>query len=75
MVELLQGIVDFFTNIFNFFHSVIDTVTGFIESVSSWWKTMLVIIGMFPPAVVGICVAAFALLLAFVVIEILRDFL
>lgn len=75
MLDILQGIADFFTNIFNFFQSVIGTVTGFIESVSEWWDTMLIVINMMPPAVVGICVAAFALLLAFVVIEFLRDFL
>lgn len=75
MLEILQGIADFFTNIFNFFQSVISTVTGFIESVSNWWNVMLIVISMMPPAVVGICVAAFALLIAFVVVEVLRDFL
>lgn len=75
MFDALSKIGEIFTTIFEFFQGIIDTVSSFISSVTSWWDSVLVILGALPPAILGICVAAFALLVAFIVIELLRDFL
>ena len=75
MFDFFSEIGEMISNIFGFFQSCIDGITGFIESLKGFWGTAMMILSMFPPPVVGIFVAAFALLVAFVVIELLRDFL
>ena len=75
ILDLLKGIVDIITNILDFFQGLIETVTGFVSGIQDWWETMLTLISIMPDSVVGICIAAFLLLVSFVVVEILRDFL
>lgn len=75
MLDILQSIADIFTAILEFFQGIVETISTFIESIKEWWETVLAIISMMPDPIIAICVAAFALLLVFIVIEILRDFL
>lgn len=75
MFDALSGVVDIITTILDFFQSLIDIAVGFVQDVQAWWATVLTILGMMPPAILVIVGAGFALLLAFVIIELLRDFL
>lgn len=75
MFDALSGVVDIITTILDFFQSLIDIAVGFVQDVQAWWDTVLTILGMMPPAILVIVGAGFALLLAFVIIELLRDFL
>ena len=62
-------------NIFGFFRDCITGITGFIDSLQSWWESAMVIISVFPRSMVVIVVAAFGLLAVFILVELLRDFL
>lgn len=75
MFDFFEKIGELISNIFGFFQSCIDGITGFIDTLKGWWDTALIILSIFPTPVVVIFVAAFALLLAFVIVELLRDFL
>ena len=75
MFDALSGVVDIITTILDFFQSLIDIAVGFVQDVQAWWATVMTILGMMPPAILVIVGAGFALLLAFVIIELLRDFL
>lgn len=75
MFDALSKIGEIITAILGFFQGIIDTVSSFISSVSAWWDSVLVILQAMPASILTICIAAFALLVAFIVIELLRDFL
>lgn len=75
MLDWFQGIADTITNIFNFFAGIIDAIGSFVENVKAWWENVLIVLDALPGSVVVIAVAAFVLLLVFIVVELLRDFL
>lgn len=75
MIEFFESIGETLTNIFNFFKSVIDTFKGIGESISGFFTTAASVIEILPAPVQATLYAALALLLAFIVIELLRDFL
>lgn len=75
MLDWFQGIADTVTNIFNFFAGIIESIGKFIDNIKAWWDNVLIVLDALPDSVVVIAVAAFVLLVVFIVIEFLRDFL
>lgn len=75
MLDWFQGIADTITNIFNFFGGIITAIGDFITNIKAWWDNVLIVLDALPDSVVAIAVAAFVLLLVFIVVELLRDFL
>lgn len=75
MLDFFAQIGQIIENIFGFFRTVIDAITGYIESVKAWWEILFTILEAFPASVLVIVGAAFTLLVVFIVIELLRDFL
>lgn len=75
MFDFFSKIGELIANFFGFIQDCINGVTGFVDTLKSWWESALLILGMFPDSVVKVIVVAFALLLTFIVIEIARDFL
>lgn len=74
-MDFLKDIVDAITSIFDFFSGIIESINDFIEQVNTWWDVFLTVLEAFPPSLVAIVVGGFGLLIAFIVIELLRDFL
>lgn len=75
MVDFIQSIGTTFTNIFDFIVGVVDTFKGIGEAVSSFFVSAGALISILPLPVQAIIYSALALLVAFIVIELLRDFL
>lgn len=75
MLDFFNEIGSVISNIFGFFQSVISSITGFIDSVKSWWAIFMTVLSVFPTPLLAIVGAAFTLLIVFIVIELLRDFL
>lgn len=75
MFDFFAKIGEIISNIFGFFHGIIDGITGFVASLQAWWDAAMTIISLFPPSVVAVVGVGFVLLIGFIVVEILRDFL
>lgn len=75
MLDFFTKIGEILTNIFEFFQSTIDGVNDFVANIQAWWDTAIVVLSFLPDSLVAFLIAGFLLLLAFIVIELLRDFL
>lgn len=75
MFDFFAKIGEIISNIFGFFRGIVEGVTGFVDSLQSWWDAAMTIIFAFPPSVVAVVGVGFALLVGFIIIEFLRDFL
>lgn len=75
MLDFFGSFGDTVTNIFTFIGSVIDTFKGIGNAVKSFFEIAGAVISILPVCVQVIIYAALALLVAFIVIELLRDFL
>lgn len=75
MLDFFNEIGSVIFNVFGFFQTVISSIIGFIDSVKSWWAIFMTVLSVFPTPLLAIVGAAFTLLIVFIVIELLRDFL
>lgn len=75
MFDFFSSIGDVFVNIFNFIKSTIETFIEMRNMILSFFGAAASVIAVLPGPVQAIIYAALALLIAFIVIELLRDFL
>ena len=75
MIDFFKSIGELITNIFDFIKSTIETFKGIGESISGFFEVAGSVIAILPAPIQGIIIAALALLIAFIVVELLRDFL
>lgn len=75
MLEFFSSIGETISNIINFIVSCVDTFISFRQSVADFFTSAVKVIGILPPVLQVIIYGCLALLLAFIVIELLRDFL
>ena len=75
MIDFFNSIGELITNIIDFFKSTIETFKGIGESISGFFEVAGSVIAILPAPIQAIIYAALALLIAFIVIELLRDFL
>ena len=75
MFSWMEDIGQVITNIFDFFKNTIATFKAIGSSVSGFFQAAHALISVLPPGVQAIIYAALALLLAFIVIELTRDYL
>lgn len=75
MLDFIDSIGQTITNVINFIVSTVETFKGIGQSVSDFFNIAGVVIAILPAPVQVIFFSALALLVAFIVIELLRDFL
>lgn len=75
MLDFFKSIGETITNIFNFIVSSVETFIFFCQAVSDFFASAGNVIAIFPGPVQAIIYACLALLVAFIVVELLRDFL
>lgn len=75
MLDFIDSIGQTITNVFNFIVSTVETFKGIGQSVSEFFTMAGAVIAVLPDSVQAIIFSALALLLAFIVIELTRDYL
>lgn len=75
MLNFFNSIGETITNIFNFIVSCVETFITFRNAVLGFFTSAGKVIAILPGPVQAIIIACLALLVAFIVIELLRDFL
>ena len=75
MLDFFNSIGEVFTNVFNFIVSTIITFIEMRNMILSFFEAAASVIAILPGPIQAIIYAALALLIAFIVIELLRDFL
>lgn len=75
MVDFFNSIGETITNIFDFIVSTVETFKATGAAISNFFTSAAAVIGILPAPVQAIIYAALAMLVAFIVIELLRDFL
>lgn len=75
MLDFIDSIGQTITNIINFIVSTVETFKNIGQSVSDFFTMAGSVIVILPAPVQAIIYSALALLLVFIVIELLRDFL
>ena len=75
MLDFLDSIGQTITNVINFIVSTVQTFKAIGQAVSDFFNIAGVVIAVLPTPIQVIIFSALALLIAFIVIELLRDFL
>lgn len=75
MLDFFESIGTTITNIFDFIGTTIQSFIAIRDNVAAFFVTAAKVISILPLSVQAIIYAALALLIAFIVIELLRDFL
>ena len=75
MLEFFDSIGKTLENIFNFITSTVETFKSYVKAVSDFFDAAAAVIDVLPDPFPLIIYAALGMLLAFIVIELLRDFL
>ncbi len=75
MLDFIDSIGQTITNIINFIVSTVETFKSIGQSVSDFFTMAGSVIAILPAPLQAIIYSALALLLVFIVIELLRDFL
>lgn len=75
MFDFFEKIGTAISNFFGFIQDCIDGVVGFVDALKSWWAAAMSIINALPSSIVAIILVAFGLLVAFIVVELTRDYL
>ena len=75
MLDAINSFSETITNVFDFISSTVQTFKNIGASVSNFFTSAGAIISVFPDCVQVIIYSALALMVAFIVIELLRDFL
>lgn len=75
MIGFFKSIGETITNIINFITSTIETIKEMAAMVQNFFDSAASVIAILPAPIQAIIYSAFALLIAFIVIELLRDFL
>lgn len=75
MIDFIESVGQTITNIIDFIVNTVETFKAVGQSVSDFFDSAAAVIAILPDPVQVIIYSALGLLLAFIVIELLRDFL
>lgn len=75
MLEFFESIGNTIENIFNFITSTVETFNSIVKAVSDFFAAAGAVIDVLPDPFPVIIYSALGMLLAFIIVELLRDFL